>query len=136
MILPSANPPASLAIAEAILVQMIEYLKVLQSLSCTVGLQPHFHLQCGRVCRAWPGLWSGALGYAGQVVEYLTCFQIFTCEFRLQMEYIAAPPGSRHYGSGGGKTMRNRHSFGLNLRRRFRWALRMAAVRRLRQQHG
>ena len=32
--------------------------------------------------------------------------------------------------------MRNRHSFGLNLRLRFRWALRKAAVRRSRQVHG
>jgi len=32
--------------------------------------------------------------------------------------------------------MRNRHHFGLNLRRRFRWALRKAAVRRLKQQQG
>src|ERR1022692_2409695 len=66
-----------------------------------------------------------SVGCAGQTIADLNCFQMVTCESRLQPEYIASPLGSRQYWPGGGKTMRN-------LRRRFRWALRMAAVRRLR----
>jgi len=66
-----------------------------------------------------------------QAAVYPLYYHAIGSECRLQTEYIAHRGALRHYVCGGNKMMRQKHSFGLNLKRRIRWAIRMATVRRL-----